>query len=362
MNDTANHNSPGGQDADEISLLDLLQTVADHLRLLTLGPLAVGVTALGISAAIPPTYTATAKFLPPPSAGADRKTQADKYVAYLRGNGVQDALIERFQLQERYHQKHQGATRQALAAKARITAGKDGIVTIEVDDKEAQVSADLANAHIEELQSRVVETPAQKNRLFLEKQLSQTRDRLTQAEQAVRSSGVNASALQSAAVTALAQLQAQVMAQEVKVAGLRSLATESAPADLQQATTELGTLRAQLGKLKSSYAGDDMARYREFKYQEALLELFSQQYELAKLEEAREGAVIQVLDAAQPPESKSKPKKGLIAVLATLGSGFALLLFVFVRQALRNACQSPESAEKLKRLKASFRRSLGFKS
>jgi uncharacterized protein involved in exopolysaccharide biosynthesis len=77
------------------------------------------------------------------------------------------------------------------------------------------------------------------------------------------------------------------------------------------------------------------------------------------VDEAREGAVIQVLDPAQPPERKSKPKKALIAVIATLAAGFALLLFVFVRQALRNASADAESAEKLSRLKAAWGRALG---
>jgi uncharacterized protein involved in exopolysaccharide biosynthesis len=88
-----------------------------------------------------------------------------------------------------------------------------------------------------------------------------------------------------------------------------------------------------------------------------LFELFAKQYELAKLDEAREGAVVQVLDLAQTPEKKSKPKKALIAILATLGSGFTLLLYVFVRQGLRNARRSNETAEKLARI----RRSFGFK-
>jgi uncharacterized protein involved in exopolysaccharide biosynthesis len=389
MNDPVNHSSPTEQSEDEISLLDLLQTVADNLKLLTLGPLAVGVTALAISFAIPPTYTATTKFLPPQQqqgmaasmlsslgalgglagAAAGLKNPADQYVAYLKSNSVQDALIERFKLQERYDEKFKSDTRQELGKNARISAGKDGIITIEVDDKEAQVSAELANAHIEELQnllSRLAVTEAQQRRLFFEKQLKQTQDKLTQAEQALRSGGVNASALKSdprAAVTAVAQLQAQVTAQEVKVASLRGYLTESAP-DFKQAMTELGALRAQLNKLEnsSSKAGDDsdyVARYREFKYQETLFELFAKQYELAKVDEAREGAVVQVLDLAQTPEKKSKPKKGLIAMLATLSSGFALLLFVFVRQALRNAGQSPDASEKISRLKTSFRRAFG---
>ena len=77
------------------------------------------------------------------------------------------------------------------------------------------------------------------------------------------------------------------------------------------------------------------------------------------MDESREGAVIQVLDAAQPPERKSKPKKALIAIITTLATGFALLLFVFVRQALINAGRDQESAEKIGRLKTALRRAFG---
>ncbi len=392
MNDQVNRNSSDEQAEDEISLLDLLQTVADNLKLLTLGPLAVGVTALGISFAITPTYTAKTQFLPPQrqqsamagmlaslgglgglaGAAAGLKNPGDQYVAYLKSNSVEDALIERFKLQERYEAKFRQDTRDQLEKKARISSGKDGLITVEVDDTDAVIAAELANGFVEELGrllDRLAVTEAQQRRLFFEKQLQQTQGKLTQAEQALRSSGVNASALKSnpqAAVTAVAQLQAQVTAQEVKVASLRGYLTESAP-DFKQAMTELGALRAQLNKLEAAgnvqggADSDYVARYREFKYQETLFELFAKQYEMAKIDEAREGAVIQVVDIAQPPEKKSKPKKALIAVLATLGSGFALLLYVFVRQALRNASQSPESAEKIGRIKASFRRAFGLK-
>lgn len=393
MNDQTAANSaqaPAAEDEGEISLLDLLQTVADNLKLLTLGPLAVGVTALGISFAIPPTYTSSTKFLPPQQqqsmaagmlsslgalgglagAAAGLKNPADQYVAYLKSDNVQDALIERFKLQERYDEKYKVDTRKELSQNARISAGKDGLITVEVDDKEALMSAELANAHVEELQrllGQLAVTEAQQRRMFFEKQLKQTQDKLTQAEQALSSSGVNASALKSdpkTAVAAVAQIQAQVTAQEVKVASLRGYLSEGAP-QFKQAMIELGALRAQLSKLENANSGnpggsdgDYIARYREFKYQETLFELFAKQYEVAKVDEAREGAVIQVLDTAQTPEKKSKPKKALIAMLATLGSGFALLLFVFIRQGLRNAKRSSETAEKLARI----RRSFGFKA
>ena len=388
MNDTVTPKNNGMPGNNEVSLLDLVQVIADNIKLLTVGPLAVGVTALAISFVIPPTYTATTKFLPPQQqqsmaagmlsslgalgglagAAAGLKSPADQYLAYLKSNNVQDALIERFKLQERYDEEYKVDARKELSKNTRISSGKDGLITVEVDDKDAQVSAELANAHVEELQrllGQLAVTEAQQRRLFFEKQLNQTKDKLTQAEQALRNSGVDASTLKSdpkAAVTAVAQLQAQVTAQEVKVASLRGYLTESAP-DFKQAMTELGALRAQLNKLenansKTSGDGDYTIRYREFKYQETLFELFAKQYELAKVDEAREGAVVQVLEIAQAPEKKSKPKKALIAILATLGSGFALLLYVLIRQSLRNAKRSSETAERL----AKIRRSFGFKS
>jgi tyrosine-protein kinase Etk/Wzc len=140
---------------------------------------------------------------------------------------------------------------------------------------------------------------------------------------------------------------------------------ESAP-DFRQAQTELAAMRAQMSAAEkadtSSGAGSDSdytARYRDFKYFETLFELFAKQYEIARLDESREGAVIQVVDTAVTPERKAKPKKALIALMTTLGTGFALLLFVFIRQALRGAAQSPESAEKLARLRQAFGRALG---
>jgi uncharacterized protein involved in exopolysaccharide biosynthesis len=389
VTDTAN--TPIDTQDDEISLLDLLQTIVDNLRLLVLGPLAVGVLALVISFVIPPTYTATVKFLPPQqqqSAAASMlaglgalgglaggalgglKNPADQYLAFMKSNSVQDALIERFKLQDRYDQKYKVDTRMALTANTRAASGKDGLITLEVDDKEPQFAADLANAHVDELQKLMAHmsvTEAQQRRAFFEKQLHQVKDKMIAAEQALRATGISGNVLKSnptAAVAGVAALKAQVTAQEVKVGAMRGYLADTAP-DFKQAMNELGSLRAQLTKQEKDEPasadgqGDYVAKYREFKYQETLFELFAKQFELAKVDESREGAVIQVLDAAQPPEKKAKPKKALGAIIATLAAGFALLLFVFIRQALRNAKQDNESAQKLATLKASWRKALG---
>ena len=394
-NQSAENNLPMGMqgDDDEISLLDLLQTIVDNLRLLVLGPLAVGVTALGISFLIAPTYTAKTQFLPPQqqqSAAASMlaslgslgglagavggiKNPADQFIGYMKSVTLQDSLIDRFKLLDRYEAKTKTDARLALTGSVRVASGKDGLMSVEVDDKDPQFAADLANAHVDELAkllSKLATTEAQQRRLFFEKQLTQAKEKLIQSEIALKATGVSGSVLKSnpaSAVAAVAGLQAAVTAQEVKLGAMRGYLAETAP-DFKLAMSELSNLRAQLAKQekdspatvgKATTEGDYITKYREYKYHETLFELFSKQFELAKVDEAREGAVIQVLDAAEAPERKAKPKKAMIAIIATLASGFALLLFVFIRQALSNAGQDSESAQKMAQLKKSWRRALG---
>jgi uncharacterized protein involved in exopolysaccharide biosynthesis len=286
---------------------------------------------------------------------------------------LQDSLVERFKLLERYEAKTKTEARMQLTTNVRATSGKDGLISVEVDDKDPQFAADLANAHVQELGKllgKLATTEAQQRRLFFEKQLTLAKDKLIQSEIALKATGVSGSVLKSnpaSAVAAVAGLQAALTAQEVKLGAMRGYLAETAP-DFKQAMNELLNLRAQLAKQekdapsvsgKVSTEGDYITKYREFKYHETLFELFSKQFELAKVDEAREGAVIQVLDAAQAPERKAKPKKAMIAIIATLVSGFALLLFVFIRSALTSASQNQETHQRLRALQASWRKALG---
>jgi uncharacterized protein involved in exopolysaccharide biosynthesis len=378
---------------DEVSLLDILQVIVDNLRLLIFFPLIVGLLALGVSFFIPPTYTATTKVMPPQQQQSSAaallqnlgalgglagtasgiKNPNDQFVAFMQSRTVQDALIKRFRLTERYDTKFSEDTRKELSKNVRISSGKDGLITITVDDKDSTFSADLANAHVSqlgELLSKIAVTEAQQRRVFFEKQLANAKDNLTKAEQVLQTTGVNSGALKAnpgAAVAGLAQLQAGIAAQEIKVASMRGYLSESAP-DFKQALTELAALRTQLRRAEQVQtpvqAGDTdyVAKYRDFKYYETLFELFAKQYELARVDESREGAVIQVLDAAVPPERKSKPSKALIAVVATLATAFILLLIVFIRRAMLVAGDDEVSAGKLKKLNQSWRRAWGRSS
>ena len=378
---------------DEFGLLDLVQTIVENLRLLVLGPLAVAVFAWGVSYLMPPIYTAKTQFLPPQqqqSAAANMlanlgslgglagtvgviKNPADQFLAYLKSVTVQDKLIERFNLLDRYEVKTKTDARLLLSSNVRAAAGKDGLITIEVDDQDPKFAAELANAYVEELEkllAKLATTEAQQRRMFFEKQLTQAKDKLVQSEIALRATGVSGNVLKSnptAALAVVASLQAAVTAQEVKLGTLRGYLAETAP-EFKQALHELANLRAQLAKQekdgpptngKTSAEGDYASKYRDFKYNETLFELFAKQFELAKIDESREGAVIQILDVAQTPERYSKPKRELIALISSLVAEFALLLFLTLRLTLIGLGRNSEAAKKLAVIKLSWRRAIG---
>lgn len=375
---------------DEFSLLDILQVIVDNLRLLVFGSLLIGLLALGISFLVSPTFTASTKFLPPQQqstaasmlqslgalgagglvgAAAGIKNPSDQYIAFLKTRSVQDALIQRFDLKQRYEQKYLDSTRKVLEKNTTVSSGKENIITLQVDDKDPKMAADMANGYMEELSNllnRLAVTEAQQRRLFFEKQLAETKTKLNAAEKALTSSGVSIAALNANPAIALegpARLRAQATAQEVKIASMRSYLTENAP-EVRQALSELAALRAQLNKAEkaqtsgSSPTGSDdyINKYREYKYQETLLDLFTRQFELAKVDESREGAIIQIVDAAQIPERKSKPKRAIIAIGSTFVGFLLILLFAFVRNNINSAKQDPEKSAKIDRLRNGARK------
>lgn len=397
LNEQPSSNSSVTTDAqladDELGLLDLLQTIVDNLRLLVLAPLAVAFFAWGVSFLMPPAYTAKTQFLPPQqqqSAAANMlanlgslgglagtvgviKNPTDQFLAFLKSVTLQDTLIERFKLLDRYEVKTKTDARYELSRNVKAAAGKDGLISIEVDDLDPKFAAQLANAYVEELEkllAKLATTEAQQRRLFFEKQLTQAKDKLVQSEIALRATGVSGNVLKSnptAAVAVVAALQAAVSAQEVKLGSLRGYLAETAP-EFKQALNELANLRAQLAKqekdgpttnAKTSAEGDYVSKYRDFKYHETLFELFGKQFELAKVDESREGAVIQILDVAQAPERYSKPKREVIALISSLVAVFALLLFLTLRLTLIGLGRNSESAKKLAVIKLSWRRAIG---
>jgi uncharacterized protein involved in exopolysaccharide biosynthesis len=374
---------------ERVGLLDLAIMVVSNIKLLLVVPLFAGLAVLGLTFVIRPTFTAKAVILPPQQqqsiaavamqsigalaglagAAAGVKNPVDQYVALLQSAKVSNRIVEAYKLAGVYDAKTGQDARDALASNVRIAAGKkDGLVTVEVDDGDPVRAAAIANSYVDQLRKLTTElavTEAQQRRVFFEGQLQQTRDRLTAAQRDLQGSGINEGALRAepvAAANAYASIKAQVTAAEVRLRSMRGYMTENAP-EFKVAQSNLSALQMQLVKAEAvdagASAGDYIGKYREFKYQEALFELFAKQFELAKLDESREGALIQVVDMASPPERKSRPKRALITACTTLAAGFTLLLFVFMRHAFRRAVRGQESAQKVIDLRLAWNKAIG---
>ena len=346
-------------DGPEIGLWELLQILGEHWKLIVAGTLLAGAGAFGIASLIAPTFTARTTLLPPQQqqsaasaalsqlgalgglAGGAVKSPAEQYVALLESVTVADRIIDAYKLLEVYDEKYRQDARKELKSNVRIAAGKkDGMLSIEVDDHDPQRAAAMANSYVEglrQLTSTLAVSEAQQRRVFFEQQLEQTKDKLTKAQVALQSSGFSQGALKAepkAAAEGYARLRAEATGAEVRLQSMRRMLAEGAPELLQQQAT-LAALRDQLARVEQrDTAGNDsgyVGKYREFKYQETLFELFARQYELARVDESREGGLIQVVDVATPPERKSKPKRSLIALAAALLFGLALSGFAIVR-------------------------------
>lgn len=341
-----------------ISLGELLAPLLDRWATLVAGSLLAGVVALGITYLIAPTFTARTSLLPPQQqqslassalaslgalgglAGAP-KSPADQYVALMQSTTVANRLIDQFELMRAYEAKLRVDAQRELERNARFSVGKkDGLIVIEIDDRSPQRAADIANQYVEELRrmtSVLAVSEAQQRRVFFEGQLKEVRDQLVRAQLALQASGFNQGALRAepkAAAEGYARLKAELTANEVRLQTLRGSLSDNA-VEVQQQLTTVNALRSQLSQLEQAnvVAGGPnyIGKYREFKYQETLFELFARQYEIARVDESREGALIQVVDAATPPERKSKPKRAFIAVSATIGAMLLLAVFLLAR-------------------------------
>jgi tyrosine-protein kinase Etk/Wzc len=295
--------------------------------------------------------------------GGSLKNPTDQWISFARSRTVQDALIATFDLQKAYEEDMLFKAREALESRTKITAGKDGLIQIEVEDHDPDRAARVANGYVEQLNklnSTLAVTEASQRRKFFEDQLKAGKKALADAEAGLRAAGVNPSILRTTpetAVTEVAQLKSQLTALEVRLAVMRETMTSNNP-EYRQTQREMQSLQERLqanarpGSSAASDAGSEyIAKYREFKYQETLFELLARQYEMARSDEAREGMLIQVVDKAVTPEWKTRPKRGLIGAitfLLTLVLAVAATVLRLVVQ--HNAADDPVYAQKIRAL------------
>jgi uncharacterized protein involved in exopolysaccharide biosynthesis len=398
--DTPTPDNRAAQDDDEINLMDLLLVIAKHNRFIIKLTGSVAILAVAISLIMPNVYTAKTVILPPQQGAstasmllgqlgglaglaggaAGIKSPNDLHIGMLKSRTVADKMIARFNLQNKFEAKTLEETRKTLAGATVIASGKDGFITIEYSDEDPKFAASVANAYVEELDklnNTLAVTEASRKRLFFETQLKMTRDNLAAAEVGFKQTQERTGLIQpeaqgQAIIMAASNLRAQVTAAEVKLQSMGSFATPQNP-DYQKLQQNLTSLRAQLAKAERNGVqgrGDIMVptgklpetgleyirKMRDLKYQETLFELLSKQFEIAKIDEAKEAALIQVVDKALVPEKKSKPKRSLIVILATLMAFFIGVLLAFVREASERASLDPASAERMNLLRRYIRR------
>jgi uncharacterized protein involved in exopolysaccharide biosynthesis len=392
---------------DEISSLDLLIGLAERKRIIFGVTAVFTIGAIIISLALPPRYTAKVTLLPPQQSssmgaalasqlgnlggmaalaggGLSLKNPNDMFVALFKSRTVEDDMVQRFGLMQEYRAKYPSDARKTFEKRASVDgSGKDGLIHISVEDRDPKRAADVANGYVDQfrLQSRhLAITEASQRRLFFEQQLEQAKDNLANAEEAMKQTEQKTGVIQldsqaRALIESAASLRAQVAAKEVQIQGMRTYATGE-NAQVVQAQQELESMRAQLAKLGGSEdsasgglivpkgqvpeAGLEYVRkLRDVKYNETIFDILARQFEVAKLDEAKQGALIQVVDPAIPPDKRSFPKRGLLVIGATFLGLFCGVFLALMQDALIRVKKDAGASEKIAMLKQalSMRRS-----
>lgn len=386
---------PRDGEGSRIGLLDLLLLLARRKRLVLGLAVAGGLSLAGLGSLLPRLYTAAAVIMPPQQqrsatgallgelgalagvGGADLtlKTPAELYIGLLGSRTIADAMAARFELTALYRTKHHSDTLKKLSSRTHFSTGKDTLIKISVDDTDAARSAALANAYIDELYkqtARLAITESSQRRLFFEGQLDQERIALGKAEVAIKGQQehtglISLTGQAEVIIRAIAEVQAEIAGREVALENLRSGATSQNP-EVQRREAELASLRAHLRALqetesKSHPSGRVTATsqfpaagmqyvqgLRELQYHQALFEVMAKQYEAARIDEAKEAPVIQVVDRATTPDKSS----GLSTqILAAIGSSLGALLACLIAF-IGHSMGGPGDAAKLAALRQSI--------
>jgi tyrosine-protein kinase Etk/Wzc len=391
----------------EVTLLDIAVLLVQHKRFVARFVLGAALLAVVVALVLPVRYEAKMVLLPPQTqssslaatmlgqignmgslgslasmaGGMGMKTQTDMYVSLLKSRTVEDAMIKRFNLMTEYRQRRMSDTRKELERRTTIVAGtKDGLITLTLEDRDPQRAAELANGYAEEfrkLSATLAITEAARRRLFFEQQLEPAKENLSTAEEAMRKTQQATGVLQidsqaRALIETVAILRGQVAAKEVQIEAMRSFAAEDNP-DLLLAKQELAAIRKQLQQLAGSQhdAGSDLVlskgrvteseveylnRFRDLKYWETVYELLAKGLEMAKLDEAREGEIVQVVDSAVPPDRRSSPPRTVIVVVSTVLAFFVAMLWITVRRGLERAFELRENHQRLEAIRMYWRK------
>lgn len=372
---------------DEIDLTELFRALTRRWRLILGITAASAAVAVVVSLLLPVYYKAETRILPPQDKGnnlaaqlmgqagglialaggaAGVKSQGELFVAMTKSRTVLDRMVDRFDLMKLYKGRYrQDARKNLLGSLAVQQDRKSGIISLTVEDRDPKRAADMANAFVEELKSLaggLAISEAGQRRMFFEEQIGHTKESLARAEEEVkgfqqRTGAFQVDAQAKAIIEGIANLRARIAVKEVEAKVLRSFATAQNP-DLQRIEEEVRALRVESEKIESGKGrGFDplmsservpaigmeyLRKLRELKYNETLYELLVKQFELAKLDEARDAVVIQVIDRAVPPERKSRPQRALVVLSATITMLFlSVFIVLFLERPWKRSGTSP---------------------
>jgi uncharacterized protein involved in exopolysaccharide biosynthesis len=300
-------------------------------------------------------------------------------VSMMKVRAVEDAVIRQFGLQSEYRKNGLAETREVLENHTNIIgAAKDGLIRLSFTDHDASRSAEIANGYVEQftsLSQDLAITEASRRRVLFENQLQRSKADLESAEDALKKTPLSTRAVKLDrqlldGMDSAARLRAKIVTKEIQIEAMRWYAREDDPA-LNHVQTQLDGMRGQFKTLVGSEGEtrDDLTpargtapqaaleyarRVRDVKYDAATLEAVAKQLELAKLDEARGGAFIQVLDAAVAPEKESYPHRAFI-VGGGLAAGFTLgIMLALLQGGLLRMQQNAATRDKLELLKMSL--------
>lgn len=384
-----------------ISLIDLLVLFTRRRWMILKWTLACGLIALLLAFILPKRYTAEVIVMPPHdnsslsamlnsssgglgamamlAGGLGLENRNDMYVAMFRSDPVEDSMVQRFDLMHEYDAKYLSQARKDFEKHVTIDAdGKDDLIHISIEDHNPRRAAELANGYVEQfrkLSQNLAISEASQRRIFFEQQMDQTKNQLVAAEEALRDTEQKTGMIQldsqaRALIESAASLRAQIAAHEAQLQMMKSYANTENPG-MTEIQNELDGLRAQLARLGGNEddngAGliapkgvlpkigiEYLRRLRDVKYYETIFEVLARQEELARLDEAKEGALIQTVGPAIIPDHRSFPKRGLFTA-AGLAFGFIVgFILAFIQASLDHLRKDPETDAKLDFLRRSY--------
>jgi capsule polysaccharide export protein KpsE/RkpR len=288
------------------------------------------------------------------------KSSGALYAALFHSRSVQEGVIDRLNLQKVYWSRYKGDARKKLDGRTGVSEDrKSGVISLTVTDRNAQRAHDIAMAYLEELNrllAQVSTSSARRERVFIEQRLTSVRSDLEDAEQqfstfASKNTTLDIKEQTKAMVESAATLQGELIASESELQSLEQIYTSN-NVRVRSLQARVDELKRQSQKLRGTDASlvpdagqpDQMYPairklpllgvewadlYRRMKIQETVYELLNGQYELARIQEAKEIASVNVIDPANLPERKSWPPRLLMIVLATVLSVAGAAVWIF---------------------------------